>query len=143
MLPANNPKTQTFIKKLYEEFSLAAAEAAKASQSMTAQKSAAIQQETIAAAPIKNYKLLADDDILREGDDLDDEDEDEEIAGGKGSLIEPLDQAASKWKKLEADLKRIRDKEAQRDEIQQLRQSLEEQGKDKDGNNPLSKREQK
>ena len=71
-----------------------------------------------AAAPLKDYKLLADEDII--GAEEDDEEEDDLQAA---DLMNDPKKAAvtAKWKKLEEDLKRIRKKEAQREEIAQLR----------------------
>ena len=60
-----------------------------------------IQKPPVPAAPaVKNYKMLADEDII--GNEDDDDDDDEAAA----------DTATNKWKKLEADLKRIRKTEA-------------------------------
>ena len=82
----------------------------------------------------KNYKMLADEDII--GDDDDDSGDEDGV-----DAQQPADNATTKWKRLEEDLKRIRDKEAQRDEIQELRSNLEGgEGKGKDGE-LLSKRE--
>ena len=56
-----------------------------------------------------NYKMLKDEDIIGH-EDLDEEDADE------AAIAVP-----DKWAKLEADLKKIKDKAAQGDEIQTLR----------------------
>ena len=84
---------------------------------------------------LSNYKMLNDEDII--GKDEDEEEEDENITNQVQNNDVP-----DKWKKLEADLKRIREREAQRDEIASLRQTMEETG-GKEATSLLSKREQK
>ena len=85
--------------------------------------------------------MLQDEDIVGQGDD---EDEDDEAAAASALPVVP-----DKWKKLEADLQRIRDRESKRDELQQLRKALEESEKGGEGGkgsssaDALSKREQK
>lgn len=64
--------------------------------------------------------MLNDEDII--GNDDDDENEAQIMAS---SLAEKA-AAPDKWKRLEADLKRIRERETERDELTKLRQSLEE-----------------
>lgn len=84
---------------------------------------------------MSNYKMLNDEDIIGK-DDLDEEDHLQEGAEAKD--------VPDKWKKLETDLKQIREREAQRDEIATLRQTLEQVGdgaEAKDSTNILSKRE--
>ena len=64
--------------------------------------------------------MLNDEDII--GNDDDDENDAQIMAS---SLAEKA-AAPDKWKRLEADLKRIRERETERDELTKLRQSLEE-----------------
>ena len=75
--------------------------------------------------------MLKDEDIIGH-EDLDEEDADE------AAIAVP-----DKWAKLEADLKKIKDKTAQGDEIQTLRQTLEAGDDGKDKVSGLSKKEQK
>lgn len=65
--------------------------------------------------------MLNDEDII--GNDDDDENE---AAQMMASSIAEKAAAPDKWKRLEADLKRIRERETERDELTKLRQSLEE-----------------
>ena len=64
--------------------------------------------------------MLNDEDII--GND----DEDEKDAQMMISSLAEKAAAPDKWKRLEADLKRIRERETERDELTKLRQSLEE-----------------
>ena len=79
-----------------------------------------------------SYKMLEDDDIIG---DQDSDQEPQEVQ-------KVINQAPDKWKKLQADLQKIRDKKAELQEIQALRKTLESKDADDDANN-LSKKEQK
>ena len=65
---------------------------------------------------MSNYRILADEDIIGDDDKVENEDE-----GMAEAAAVP-----DKWKRLEADLKRIRDRETKSDELSSLRKKLEE-----------------
>ena len=63
---------------------------------------------------LSNYKMLNDEDIVGE----EDEDDSEEQVGKEKPAV---DEAPDKWKRLEADLAKIREKTSKREEILTLR----------------------
>lgn len=104
---------------------------AKANKESDAQKIADLRK-------MNNYRMLKDEDII--GDD----DEDEEDLQKQIKAEQTMTAAVpDKWKKLEADLANIREKQAQRDELKSIRKTLEASGEDGTDMTGLSKREQK
>lgn len=82
--------------------------------------------------------MIEDDDIIGQ----EDVDGDEILNPKTGAVTEETAGVPDKWKKLEADLKRIREREAEQDEISKLRRAMEaSEGDVKDST--LSKKEQK
>ena len=128
-LPPDNPKSEGFIERLFTEF---AVKKQPQVQTMAAKPQSDLEKIR-ELQKLSNYKMLNDEDIIGK----DEEEEDENITNQVQNNDVP-----DKWKKLEADLKRIREREAQRDEIASLRQTMEETG-GKEATSLLSKREQK
>ena len=101
-LPPGDPKAKPFIDQLYAQFSV------KKEPTQVKQRKSDLEKVK-ELTKRSNYKMLKDEDIIGH-EDLDEEDADE------AAIAVP-----DKWAKLEADLKKIKDKTAQGDEIQTLR----------------------